>query len=345
METGFIGKTIILSAPNHFELPFRIKENLEFLGFTVHLLLHKEGFSLKKQDSIKHFFNKTFKKDKTLKAKKRAEFSEQKLLFELNEISTKTDYALIIRPDLLSEKTIKKIKEKAKMTVAYQWDGIDRFPLAKEVMPYFDRFFLFDVRDLKKHPNCLPTTNFYFDDLMDTTEVKNDVFFVGTFMKNRINEILELSRLFKKTNIKAEIFIKVKKLDKKYENENLILTTDQLSFKENLIHLKESKTILDFKNDIHYGLSFRTFESIGFKKKLITNNSLVKSYDFYNPKNIFILEENYSQRELINFLKQPYQDMSPEITDKYSFTNWIKYLLSIDPHQKINLHFEGEKLG
>lgn len=333
-------KTIILSAPNHFELPFRIKENLEFLGFKVHLLLHEEGFSIKKQDSIKHFFYKIFKKDKTYKPRKKAEFLEQKLISEINEIKGDVSYALVIRPDFLSKKTIKKIKEKSKITVAYQWDGIDRFPYVKELIPLFDKFFVFDIRDLKHYPNCLPATNFYFDDLLEPVEIKNDVFFVGTFMKNRIDEIVHLSRLFKEIDLHSKIFIKIKKPQKKYENENLIFIKDQLTFRENLNLLKESKVLLDFKNDIHYGLSFRTFESIGFKKKLITNNPLVKYYDFYNPSNIFVLEKNYNKEELINFLKQPYQDLPNQIVEKYSFTNWVKYVLGIEPHQKITLNDE-----
>lgn len=342
METSFTGKTIILSAPNHFELPFRIKENLESLGFKVYLLLQKDGFSIKKQDAIKHFINKIFKKDKTLKAKKRAEFSEAFLLEELAQIKKNVDFALIIRPDLLSENTLKKIKEISRKTVAYQWDGMDRFPLAKEVVKYFDRFFVFDVRDLEKYPSCLPVTNFYFDDLMEPAEINNDIFFVGTFMKNRIHEIVDLSRLFKTLNLKTKIFIKKKKIEKKDESENLIFINNQLTFKENLNFLKQSTTVLDFKNDVHYGLSFRTFESIGFKKKLITNNTLVKSYDFYNPKNIFVIENHYQQSDLIEFLKQPYEDLTVNIVEKYSFTNWIKYLLDIETHQKITLHYAGE---
>ena len=342
METSFTGKTIILSAPNHFELPFRIKENLESLGFKVYLLLQKDGFSIKKQDAIKHFINKIFKKDKTHKAKKRAEFSEAFLLEELAQIKENIDYALIIRPDLLSENTLKKIKEISRKTVAYQWDGMDRFPLAKEVVKYFDRFFVFDVRDLKKYPSCLPVTNFYFDDLMEPAKINNDIFFVGTFMKNRINEIINLSRLFKTLNLKTKIFIKKKKIEKRDESENLIFITNQLTFKENLNYLKQSTTVLDFKNDVHYGLSFRTFESIGFKKKLITNNALVKSYDFYNPKNIFVIENHFQQSDLIEFLKQPYEDLPVNIVEKYSFTNWIKYLLDIETHQKITLHYAGE---
>lgn len=338
MEKIFSGKSIIICVPNHFELPFRIKENLEFLGFRVFFLSHQEGFSLDKKDLVKHFLNKIFKKDKTLKARKKAGFSEKSQINDLENIN-EADYALIIRPDLLSEKTIKKIKEKAKKTIAYQWDGIDRFPLVKEVMHYFDRFFVFDSRDLEKYPHCLPTTNFYFDDVMEKTEINHDVFFVGTFMKNRINELTALSNFFKAQNLSTKIFVKKKKIDKKETEKNLIFIDKELSFKENLQLLKQSRIVLDFKNDIHYGLSFRTFESVGFEKKLITNNDLVKSFDFYHPKNIFVLEEHYSEKELLEFIKQPYESLPKPIVEKYSFTNWIKYVLDEEPYQKIDLHY------
>ena len=56
MEKIFSGKSIIICVPNHFELPFRIKENLEFLGFRVFQLSHKEGFTLEKKIFSVAFF-------------------------------------------------------------------------------------------------------------------------------------------------------------------------------------------------------------------------------------------------------------------------------------------------
>jgi hypothetical protein len=41
-------------------------------------------------------------------------------------------------------------------------------------------------------------------------------------------------------------------------------------------------------------LIFRVFEALGYKKKLITNNQDITSYDFYNENNIFVItNENY----------------------------------------------------
>ena len=62
----------------------------------------------------------------------------------------------------------------------------------------------------------------------------------------------------------------------------------------------------------------------------------VKKYDFYNPHNIFVLENN-NEADLPAFLNTPYQEIPENIRQKYSFTNWIHYVLSIDPYTPITV--------
>ena len=83
--------------------------------------------------------------------------------------------------------------------------------------------------------------------------------------------------------------------------------------------------MLDLHNPIHNGLSFRTFESIGYEKKLITNNNLVETQDFYRPSNIFVINKNYERFK--EFLAAPYEVLESTIREKYSFSNWITQLL------------------
>lgn len=334
MKNEFTGKTIILGVPNHFGLPERFKENLEYLGFKVYLLEFSGNFSLSVKDTFIHVTKKIFKKDKTHKAQKKADFFIKKHLSFLETLPEKIDFALIIRPDLYSKKTIEKVKEKVGLSVAYQWDGLDRFPLAKEYIDDFDRFFVFDVRDTENNPKCLPITNFYFDDLMEEVPITTDVFFVGTFMKNRISEIIRLGNFLRGKGKETKIMLQAKNKFKirKYLKNKIIFFKKPLSFRENLENLKKASIVLDFKNDIHYGLSFRTFEAIGFNKKLITNNNLVEGYDFYNPKNIFVLKDEDFEEKLEEFLIAPYENLDDEIVKKYSFTNWIKFILNINPN-------------
>ena len=54
----------------------------------------------------------------------------------------------------------------------------------------------------------------------------------------------------------------------------------------------ESKVLLDLVRENQDGLSFRIFEAMALKKKIITNNKTIVDYDFYNPNNILILKED-----------------------------------------------------
>ena len=58
------------------------------------------------------------------------------------------------------------------------------------------------------------------------------------------------------------------------------------------------------------------------EKKVITDNKMVKTYDFYHPDNIFIIDDNYAQIE--EFIKIPYQEISEDIVKSYSFSTWIR---------------------
>ena len=87
-----------------------------------------------------------------------------------------------------------------------------------------------------------------------------------------------------------------------------------------------SKMLIDVHHEnLHKGLSFRSFEALGYDKKLITSNTIIREYDFYNEKNIYVIDNINANFE--EFLYQDYKQISIEIKNKYSFTNWIAYLL------------------
>lgn len=336
-QNKFRGKSIIIAIPDHFGLPQRFKENLETIGFDVLVIPDNIRVKIGLKNTLIHGYKKIIKGDKTFKRAVKAELKLSRQLSILNETNKHFDYALFIRPDMFSPVLINTIKTRVNTLSAYQWDGLERFPLVYERIDMFDRFFVFDVNDLDKNEKLLPLSNFYFDDI-PISENRMDVYFVGTYMKNRIDILTALSQKLKKIGLSTSINLHISsgRKTKKLKNEPINIIKKPMSFKENLINLSMSKTILDFTNDIHYGISMRTFEALGYKKKLITNNTLVKKYDFYNPNNIFVIENN-NLSGLENFLSLPYEDLPEGIKEKYSFTNWIKYVLNIQPHIQINL--------
>lgn len=328
---NFKNKSIILAVPNHFGLPKVFRKNLEYLGFEVFVVEHDDlKIKLTAEESLIHIYNKTFNNNKTFKAKLSTEKKEIPQLLFLEKIEY-VDYALVIRPDLFSKNVLQKIKDKSDFSVAYQWDGMRRFPLAQDTVTYFDRFFVFDEGDTKRYHGTKHIHNFYFDYLPGDNQIKQDIFFVGTFMKDRIRELINLCDIFKKLELKTNINVIYNRSGhiEKYTHTNINFEKTGMSFEENMINAKMSNIILDFQNSFHNGISFRTFEAIGYEKKLITNNPLVKNYDFYNPNNIFVFT-NENIHELGDFLAKDCVKLSNKIIEEYSFTNWIQKVLTFN---------------
>lgn len=320
---NFKDKTIILAVPNHFGLPEVFKNNLEFLGFKVFLLHHDNcKVKLTAEQSITHFFRKKFRKDKTFKARWVAMQKESLQLEFLSSIE-KADFGLVIRPDLFSSKVLEKVKEKTYFSTAYQWDGMSRFPLVKNTIQYFDNFFVFDKSDTVDFPGTKHTDNFYFDYLAEPKEIVLDVFFVGTFMKDRISELVKLSKVFQGIGLKSSINVIYSKQRHivNLQPSPINFTKTGMSFAENIEKSQLCSIILDFQNTCHKGLSFRTFEAIGYGKKLITNNPLVRQYDFYNENNIFVLDNNLE--DIKDFVTKEFVTLPTAIIENYSFSNWI----------------------
>lgn len=324
----FREKTIILAVPDHFGLPECFRKNLEFIGFIVFTIPHDatKKIGISRKDSLIHFIKKVFFKNRTYKADKLATLKEKPQLKILNSIH-QCDYALVIRPDLFSKSVLKEIKNKSKFSVAYQWDGLARFPLAIQRIHFFDRFLVFDKNDVENYADVELSTNFYFDYLPECSLIRQDVFFVGTFMKDRIDDIALIASRLQHMGLKTNINIVYsnEKNIAKYRKYPINFIKKGLTFEESIKECKSSNVVMDVENKVHNGLSFRAFEAMGYKKKLITNNRLIKDFDFYNEKNIYILNENSMTLEY--FLEQPYSEINSNAKN-YSFTVWITNTLT-----------------
>jgi hypothetical protein len=80
--------------------------------------------------------------------------------------------------------------------------------------------------------------------------------------------------------------------------------------------------LVDVQQKNQDGLTFRIFEALGYKKKLITNNQDIVTYDFYNPNNIFVISEsNYEVPS--SFFETDFVEIDSDILSKYKLDNWI----------------------
>ena len=91
-------------------------------------------------------------------------------------------------------------------------------------------------------------------------------------------------------------------------------------------YIEKSNVLLDIHRENQNGLSFRVFESMGLHKKLITTNSDIKNYDFYNENNILIIDSKKPEIP-IEFIKKPYVEIPEKIISQYKVSDWSTHFL------------------
>ncbi len=309
--------------PDYSDFPNLFMDNLNKVGFLPFVITDNPSkFKYKGIEKIINFSRKFFLKDREYKKKLIEEHKLREYYKKISQLDM-LDYVLVIRPDAFPIPVIQELKKKTKKLIAYQWDGIEKFPEVKKYFHLFDTFFCFDSADEKN--NIKPITNFYFDCIppvyKDFNNQKPELYFVGLYWENREKKIDRFISEVSKMEVELSIFIQYN--DKsEIKNPKIKYIKERITFLENLRNVEKADVLLDFVDPIHNGLSIRFFEAIYYKKKVITDNQTVKGYDFYHPDNIFVLDENFDQID--SFLNTPYRELSEEIVKKYGFSHWIK---------------------
>lgn len=172
---------------------------------------------------------------------------------------------------------------------------------------YYTYYYQMDLEAIKKEQEVVPLTK--------------DLFFCG-YDKNRIKKINDLQEKFKELSIDYKIIV-VKTPHKRYwGKQSECLVDDTLNYKEIRKNIFQSRCLLEIVENGQKGITLRPMEAVFYKKKLITDNSSVKMYDFYCKENIFILGED-DINTLRGFIRSPYKDVPIEVVKKYTPEAWL----------------------
>lgn len=337
--------TILLGMPHVHDIFKTVEANLRHHGFEViNLVEDDQAFRYPSLWTRLHTkFRQHILGDKDAKRRIKAQLLKHSIGKKLQQHQG-ADYALFISGDIYHPDLLAFIHPHIHHTmVNYQWDGLSRFPAIWQCIAEFDRFYVFDADDLA-HPqhHFLPATNFYFDNDLTTPNQNQTLYFTGTHQPNRAAIITQFAQFAEQAQWELDFRLvwahnrNLKQARQTYPCANIHITHRGDSFQNNLQRAKQAKVLVDFVTDAHKGLSFRTFEALGYQKKLITTNPHTMDYDFYHSDNIYILQPD-NLDGIQTFLDTPYHPIANEIREKYSFGNWIKYILNIEPHQKIQL--------
>lgn len=240
------------------------------------------------------------------------------------------DIILTIKGDFIDPKKILEFKKYTKKSIAFFNDNIYRCPKIISILPNFDEVYSFEKEDSAKY-NLKFITNFiYKESKLNPAKIfKYDIFNISS-KDNRFKIISKIADELSSKGISSKIIIYDKNTQSK--NTNIEFISEYIQIDQVNEFINDSKFLLDINRKEQNGLTFRVFESLGLQKKLITTNPNIVHYDFYNPKNILVIDENNIKFD-IDFFSSPYEPIPKYIYTKYTIDTWIETVFSLKKNQ------------
>lgn len=249
----------------------------------------------------------------------------------------RNDYAiiLVIQGEGVTARTLAKLRTtypRARM-VFYTWDSIENKPFSKRNLPHYDRCSTFDPVDAKKYGMIFRPLFFSpgFDRPADATYTY-DLSFIGTVHSDRYRIVHALvEQLPPETQSFIYLYLQAPWM---YDLRRIFTKTlagakreefrfDPLSKDIVQATFFGSRAVVDIEHPNQRGATMRTFETIGSHRKMITTNASLRNYDFYDPRNILIVDRQAPMLDR-NFLGMPYAQIPEIIRTKYALSQWVK---------------------
>lgn len=104
----------------------------------------------------------------------------------------------------------------------------------------------------------------------------------------------------------------------------LVQLDDNMSYSNVVDNILTSKAILEINAPGQVGLTLRALEALFYNKKLITNNVMIKEYDFYKEENIYIV--GHEERSICDFIKIHPVNIAADVKNKYTFKHWVEFM-------------------
>jgi hypothetical protein len=238
------------------------------------------------------------------------------------------DYVLVIKGDRLTERFISTLRTKLNSAhfILYQWDSLVRIPSVPKLFPYFNKIFSFDRVDCLSNEALTFRPLFFRDECSNEKScTKFDMTFIGLLHSERFSYIDTISKWAKENQLSTFFYLTTGLkvfVQNLYSGKLKFLHIRRLSYRKVMAIIAASKVIIDISHPLQSGLTMRTIEAIGQRKKIITTNSDVLNYDFYNDNNIVVFHGDAEglSRE---FIDMPYSRVADSIISRYTLTSWV----------------------
>lgn len=220
---------------------------------------------------------------------------------------------------------------------AYLWDSLANSPKLSASLDLFDRVLSFEPRDCEARGLELRPL-FYTDVYSKLPLVPDDGFvydacFIGSVHQQskfkavkRICDGLEERglRVFKYYYMPSKSVAALRKaMDPMYRREDFVF--ESLSADRVAEMYARSAAIIDSPQSSQTGLTMRTLEAVGSRRKLITANTAVRDYDFCINGDVFVSAEGALPPR--SFFDRPFNELPPSVYTGYSLPAFVEGLL------------------
>ena len=244
------------------------------------------------------------------------------------------DYLIVKFSPNLSLRSIWFFKEKfPKVKIIYYiWDSVDNFPNVVNIAKCCDKVYSFDRKDCRDYGySFLPL--FYTPTKECHNIKKYDYSMIFSIYPQKIdnyrllNSVIPSHRIgFRHLFVQKSKYYYYKVISDKFRT----LSKNDVCFtslpRQRVYEVfNASKVTIDCPLANQRGLTMRTFEALSLGIKIVTTNKDIVNYDFYNPQNIIIVEDENS---LIpeDFFDTPFD--SSFSMEEYSINQFVLKLLA-----------------
>ncbi len=319
---------ILLIAPEFFGYELEIRAELEHRGASVDFIIDRPIKSslfivfTKYFPKITQFFLNLYYRKKINNLKK----NSYNIVLVINGQTISPNILIRLRESLVGARFI-----------LYIWDSLKNRPSIINNLKFFENVYTFDPDDaIYFKLRYLPL---FFSKAYEAEPIRetcHQITFIGTAHTDRFLVLNKLKdnlpdgvTLYKYLYLRSSILYwgqKIKNISMRDSKLTDFYFTPMVK-KEVLYKIFRSFAILDIEHPNQKGLTIRTLEALGAKRKLITTNNDIKNYDFYNPNNIHVIDRN-DPRINIEFFMKSYEDIPSKLYKKYSIQGWVNRLLS-----------------
>lgn len=322
----FNGKTILFIAPNMFDYPAAITQEMEYMGGKV---IYIPDYPQQLSARIIRNLNKIWYWKIVRKY--------------LNNILQQNkgkhiDYLFIIGRAIINCAFLQEFRKQhpEAFLISYQWDSNTLHPYF-HLLKYFDKCFSFDPVDCQQQPALRYLPLFYhqrYESLRHRTD--KEIFqlcHIGTLHPGRYEWVMKVDEFCKKENINFSYYLyipfssylKFLLKGKNFKQGRF----KKLRQQEILSYYAQSKVILDLPQIGQSGFTMRTFEVLGAGKKLLTTNKNIVTCDFYNTQMV----------EICDFQKQELFPSDFITVDEVVSNNWLQRMANYSLREWLNTIF------